>query len=124
VDKPANAGTAARVDQSPGSLDIGPDKGTGVLDAAVDMAFGGKVNDGVAPSGSFRNRRVRYIHPQELNPGVSKRRLKIPQISGIGKLIENKYRVGRMSLQNMAHEVGANETSPTRDKNAHSQRAP
>jgi hypothetical protein len=119
VNKPAYAAGAAGIDHSPSAFDVCAHEWSGVFNASVNVAFGSKVDYGVAIFRDFGHGRVRYVQTDELHPRVPQRPFQVTQITGIGELVEYNNLVRRVIPQNVMNEIGADESCSSGDENAH-----
>jgi hypothetical protein len=92
--------------QDVGAHDIGMDKGGAVQDGAVDVGFGGEVDDGIdfLDEGSGEGL-IGDIAFDEAIPGVGGYIPEIRQIAGIGEQIEVDNLVLGIFRQDMADEM-------------------
>jgi hypothetical protein len=83
------------------------------------VAFGSKVDCGVTIFRDFGHGRVRYVQTDELHSRVLQRPFQVPQITGIGELVEDNDLVRGMIPQDLMDEIGADESCSSGDENAH-----
>jgi hypothetical protein len=103
-----------RVEQPEGTDDIGVDEGLGIVDRAVDMAFGREVHDDVDGFGGEKFEDCRLVADVALNEAIVRRIADLPQgieIARISKLVEIDDPVAaaahQMAAERRTDEAGA-----------------
>jgi hypothetical protein len=119
VNKPAYTSGAASIYQAPGPLDVRSYEWGGILDAPVNVAFGGKVDRGVAIFRNFGYGRVRNVQPDKLHPRVQQRPFQVVQVSGVGQFVEDNKMVRGVIPEDLMDEIRSDESCSSGDKNAH-----
>src|SRR5271157_1484592 len=119
VDKSRHARFAAGLDEVVRSIHVGAHKCRSVFDAAVDVAFGGEVDDGIAAAERLNHRAITDVHLHEFAAALLQRRLKVLKVASVGELVKNRELPFRMLCQREMNKVGANESSAARDQQLH-----
>ena len=114
---PGRGSFAEGVEQRLGAEDVGADEGGGIEDGAVDVAFGGEVDDGIrfGDEGSDGGG-VADVAVDEAVARVGSEVGEILSVAGVGQSIKvGDAPVGALA-QDEAHEVGADEAAAASDK--------
>ena len=116
--------STSRFEQNEGALDIGFDEGTGPVDAAIHMAFGGEMHNGARLM--LRDQRanelgISNVTFDEVMPWLTLEAREILQISGVGQRIQiNDSLAGhRCILEPLEDEVTSNEACAAGDEYRH-----
>src|SRR5208282_6265941 len=93
-----------------------------ILNAAVNVAFGGEVNDGIAFPERFEDRAVADVQLYKLTAALLKSRFKVLKVAGVGKLVKDREVPLRMLGQGVMNKVRADESRAARDQQLHTPR--
>jgi len=109
---------AGLLEEDEGSVDVGADEGLRGRDGAVDVAFGGEVDDGAGTMGAEKRGDelgVADVSADEAVARVQFERREVGGISGVGEQIEIDDDGGR-GLDRGENEVGADEAGAAGDE--------
>lgn len=111
----ADAVLADGLQQAEGALDVGAQEGLGVGDGVVVVALGGVVHDGVvARDDAVQQLRVADIAHDELHAVVGQAR-DVLGVAGVGQLVQDGDVDVRVVVDDVVHEVAADEAAAARD---------
>ena len=114
------APVAARgFEQAEGADDVGGDEVFGTVDGAVDVAFGGKVDDGaraVFGQQAIHQRAVADVALHKAVAHIAFQRRQVGPVAGVGELVHIDHRLAN-ARQPVKHEIAADETGATCDEN-------
>ena len=112
----------AGIHEHRGADDVGIEEDGGVFNAAVDMAFGSKVDDSIGVlffKEAVNPVTVTDVQLDKTEVGIVHNRLKGGKVAGIGELIQADDAIIRMCGKHVEDEVGADETGTTGDNDGH-----
>jgi hypothetical protein len=106
------------VEQDSGADDVGLDENGGAEDGAIDVGFGGEMDDridGVVAKERIEEGAIGDVTLDELIGGMSRQGSQIGWIPRIGQGIENKDGIGGMVAGPMVAKVCADESGSSGD---------
>ena len=99
---------------------IGLNNGRWLIDAAVDMRFGRKMDNRVAAThGHFERLGITDVAFCKCVIGMACDRIEIGEVSGIGQVVVIDDGMASASSKDMANEVGADESRATGNQDFH-----
>ena len=117
--KERNLPALGNVQQQGGAEDIGGHKVIGLGDGAVDMGFGGQVEnagDLVFGADLCEDFRITNVTFDKMAARVLLGKSEIGAVAGVGQLIEDHETFEVLFLEKMASKAGANEAGPASEK--------
>src|SRR5579863_1531547 len=117
-----HAGGAAGLKQIVRAVDIGAHEGRSILNAAIDVALRGEVDDGIAPADLLRDGGIADIHLHKMAMASAQLGFKVREIARVGELVEDNQLPVRMLGDGLVNEVGADESRTAGNKQLHAPR--
>ena len=109
-----------RLEQREHAEDVGPEKRVGLHQRAVDVRFGGEVDDGVDPPDDVaHDLRVADVALHERVPRIVGEVGQVRRVPGVRQLVEIDDAVGGVRREDVADEVGADESASAGDQELH-----
>ncbi len=111
---------ASNLNQSKRPSDVGLNYRSGLVDAPVDVRFGGEMDNSIATvHRGLCCCGVANVALNELIAGMVRNRMEIREIASVRELVVVNDRVIFSGLQNIADEIRAYETRAAADKDLH-----
>src|ERR1700693_998039 len=120
MDETLNPDFSSDLEQNEGTCDIGFNRGCWLVDTAIHVRLGRKVNHDVAAAHSrFHRDGIADIPFNKPIVRILRDRFEVSEISGVGQLVIIKGRVVLAESQDMVNEIGADEARAARYENLH-----
>ena len=111
----ADAVLARRLEERVGALDVGAQERLGVRDGVVVVALRRVVHDGVVPGDdAVEELSVADVPHHELD-AVLGQPSDVLRVAGVGELVEHGHVHAGVAVDDVVHEVAADEAAPTGD---------
>ena len=120
LDVPGRPRRPRGVEQALRAEDVGPQKGRGVVDRAIDVALGGEVDHRVEPLGQELHDQpaVGHVAVDEPVPRLVLEPFEVVGVAGVGQGVEVRELNVRIRLQFQTHEVRADEATAAGDEDS------
>src|SRR5262245_14501624 len=112
MDESLDAGGAGGVEQDLGTNDVGADERPGVHDAAINMALGGKVDDGMdAGHGGGDGCGIGDVAFDETIARMPSQIGKVDRVASVGESVEIDDAEVRVFFQDIANKIATDEAT-------------